>query len=714
VSGVPAASRRRIRRPPGHWTLLTFLGTVLLLLLFVEGVTEHTIGVSSTSPPKHGVPGRIEGSGPLLTERDGRLVARPFAQSHAVALTFDDGPSTRWTPRIAATLRRLHAPATFFVVGSEVARHSAIVARLRRDGFELGDHTFTHTGLTARPGWQRDLQLSATQSALAGAAGVTTKLLRPPYSSTSKSLTSRDTRVLVPLARSGYVIVLSELDTHDWEGGHSVRSIVEAALPRGSRGGIVLMHDGGGDRSRTVAALPSIVANLRRHGYRLVTVSDLLGVSRRAVNPVTTGSERWRGRLLLATLAIARNLTRYLTLLLVPIALLMILRAVFVVVLARAHARRTRAAVRIDHYTPPTSIIVPAYNECVGIERAVLSLVASDYPEYEVIVVDDGSTDGTGDVVEKLGLDRVTVLRQANAGKAAALNRGLAAARHPIIAMVDADTLFEPISLRRLVAPLGDQRVGAVSGNTKVGNRHGLLGRWQHIEYVMGFNLDRRLYDVLRCMPTVPGAIGAFRREALAVAGGVSSDTLAEDTDVTIAIGRAGWEVVYAEDARAWTEAPASLSALWRQRYRWSFGTMQAVWKHRAAVWRRGEGRIGRRGIPYLVLFQIVLPALAPLIDLFALYGVVFLDPVPVAAYWLAFNAIQLALGWYAFRLDHESPRPLWTVPVQQFVYRQLMYMVVLESLLSAIRGVRLRWQHLERTGDVEMPGQPGPNAPSG
>jgi cellulose synthase/poly-beta-1,6-N-acetylglucosamine synthase-like glycosyltransferase len=334
----------------------------------------------------------------------------------------------------------------------------------------------------------------------------------------------------------------------------------------------------------------------------------------------------------------------------------------------------------------------------------VRSLAASDYPEYEVIVVDDGSTDGTAEIVEGLGLERVRVLRQPNGGKSAALNRGLAAAHHEVLVMVDADTLFESDSLRRVVAPLADERVGAVSGNTKVGNRSRLLGRWQHIEYVMGFNLDRRLYDLLRCMPTVPGAIGAFRREAIAAAGGVASDTLAEDTDLTIAIGRAGWHVVYAEDARAWTEAPASLSALWRQRYRWSYGTMQAVWKHRAAIWRRGEGNIGRRGIPYLVLFQILLPMLAPLIDLFAIYGLFFLDPVPVLAYWVGFNLVQIALGAYAFHLDDESPRPLWTVPLQQFVYRQLMYMVVLESAISALRGVRLRWQHLERTGEVELP----------
>jgi cellulose synthase/poly-beta-1,6-N-acetylglucosamine synthase-like glycosyltransferase len=242
-----------------------------------------------------------------------------------------------------------------------------------------------------------------------------------------------------------------------------------------------------------------------------------------------------------------------------------------------------------------------------------------------------------------------------------------------------------------------------VSGNTKVGNRRGLLGRWQHVEYVLGFNLDRRLYDVLRCMPTVPGAIGAFRRQALAQVGGVPGDTLAEDTDLTIALGRAGWEVVYAEEARAWTEAPATLTALWRQRYRWSFGTMQAVWKHRSSIWSRGERRVGRVGLPYLVLFQILLPLLAPLVDVFTLYGILFLDPLPVLAYWAGFNAIQVAQGIYAFRLDGESPRALWVVPLQQFVYRQLMYLVVIESVISALRGTRQRWQHSERRGDVKV-----------
>jgi cellulose synthase/poly-beta-1,6-N-acetylglucosamine synthase-like glycosyltransferase len=336
----------------------------------------------------------------------------------------------------------------------------------------------------------------------------------------------------------------------------------------------------------------------------------------------------------------------------------------------------------------------------------VRSLALTNYPALEVIVVDDGSTDGTGALVEALGLPGVRVIRQLNGGKAAALTTGVLATEAEAVVMVDGDTVFERDTIARLVQPLADPAVGAVSGNTKVGNRSGLLGRWQHIEYVMGFNLDRRMYEVLQCTPTVPGAIGAFRRSVLIDVGGVSSDTLAEDTDLTLSIGRRGHRVIYNEDARAWTEAPSTFGGLWRQRYRWSFGTMQAVWKHKGATFsrNRNDRRIGLRALPYMILFQILLPLVAPMIDLFALYGVIFGNAAPVLAFWLAFNALQLGIAVVAFRLDGESLRPLWALPLQQFVYRQLMYLVIIESSISALIGARAHWQSIPRTGDVELP----------
>jgi len=400
----------------------------------------------------------------------------------------------------------------------------------------------------------------------------------------------------------------------------------------------------------------------------------------------------------------------------VLVGVLTIGRTVALFVLAARHARRRRSKTWRwgDPVTAPVSVIVPAYNEKEGIEAAVRSLSGGEHPGgIEVVVVDDGSTDGTADIVDAMNLPNVRVVRIPNGGKPNALNTGVALASHDLIVMVDGDTVFEPDSLNRLVQPFADPKVGAVAGNVKVGNRTSVVARWQHIEYVIGFNLDRRLYDVLRCMPTIPGAIGAFRREALREAGGMSHETLAEDTDVTMALCRAGWHVVYEERARAWTEAPASLKQLWTQRYRWSYGTMQAMWKHRRALVERGpSGRFGRLGLPLVALFGVALPLLAPIIDLLTLYGLLFLNRSETALAWLAMLGMQLLTAVVAFKLDREKLGPLWTLPLQQFAYRQLMYLVLIQSGLTALTGARLRWHKLRRAGTAAATAPAGLVAP--
>src|SRR5262245_2313223 len=693
---------RKIERPPAHWFVLgLFLGTLVLLLL-AEGLTVHTTGTSGTPPVSASRSRALPTNDALLVAGpNDTLVPRQTRVGRRIALTFDDGPDPRWTPEIAATLDGLHAPATFFAVGEQVVEHPGVVADLHRDGFELGNHTFSHANL-ASAGSLRDLQISLTESAISGAAGVRPRFVRPPYSAIPAAVDPEQERTYAEIAGHGYVIALANYDAEDWQ-RPGVEEILRNATPPGERGGVILMHDGGGDRSQTVVAIKRLVPELRARGFKFVSLGTLLGADAAETEPVASEGQRVRGEMLIASLTVARVLTDLLTALLIPIAVLAIMRTVAVVGVAHLHSRRPRGRPTRDGFQPPVSIVVPAYNEAAGIEQAVRSLAASEYPEFEVVVVDDGSTDGTGELVDGLGLGPVRVLREANRGKAEALNTAIAAAQHDLIAAVDADTVFEPGTLAALVRPFADERVGAVAGNTKVGNRRGLLGLSQHIDYVTGFNLDRRLYDVLGCMPTVPGAVGAFRRSALREVAGLSSDTLAEDTDVTIALGRRGWKVVYAQDARAFTEAPGNWSGLWRQRYRWSFGTMQSVWKHRGAFLRRSAGRIGRIGLPYLLLFQIALPLLAPLIDLFALYGILFLDPVPVLAYWFGFTLLILVQGAYAFHLDRERPWPLVALPLQTFAYRQLMYLVVLQSVASAVQGLRLRWQHVERSGDIEV-----------
>jgi cellulose synthase/poly-beta-1,6-N-acetylglucosamine synthase-like glycosyltransferase/peptidoglycan/xylan/chitin deacetylase (PgdA/CDA1 family) len=677
---------------------------VAAVAILFEGIATHTVGASAEPHDALGGPAPLANSRPILVAKGSRLVSIQPPPGRRIALTFDDGPDPRWTPKIAAILRREHVPATFFVIGSDAARHPDLVRLLVRNGHELGNHTFTHVALSNGPGWQRRLQLDLTEATIAGITGHYTRLVRPPYSATPDAVTSQVERDLATLAGRRYLIVLANYDSADWS-RPGIAKIVRNASPPGKTGGIVMLHDGGGNRSETVAALKQLIPRLRARGFRFVTVSELAGLSRSEVEPTSPGWEKRRGVVFAAAVRFGFVLVRVLLLLVGLVGTLFVARVVLVLGLAGHQFRATKRRPPAPNYLPPVVVVVPAYNEAIGIERAIRSLAASDYPDFEVVVVDDGSTDDTAAIVEGLALERVRLLRKTNGGKASALNAGIDASSAPVVVMVDGDTVFEPDALRRLVQPLGDPTVGAVSGNTKVGNRGGLLGRWQHIEYVTGFNLDRRMYEVLQCTPTVPGAIGAFRRDALLEVGGVPGDTLAEDTDLTLAIGRTGRRVVYAEDARAWTEAPSSFGDLWRQRYRWSYGTMQAVWKHKRALLTRDprERRIGRLALPYMILFQIVLPIGAPLIDLFALYGLLFSNAVPVLAFWLGFNALQLLLATFAFRMDNEPLRPLWALPLQQFVYRQLMYVVIIESTISALVGARAHWNPLTRTGDVEV-----------
>nr|WP_319669247.1 bifunctional polysaccharide deacetylase/glycosyltransferase family 2 protein [Streptomyces ipomoeae] len=523
------------------------------------------------------------------------------------------------------------------------------------------------------------------------------------------------------------------------------------------------MHDAGGDRSQTVKALGTYIEKMKAKGYTFTTVSGALqkddaengngdgagadagaangqqggqqagapsgapgadgqggpaaggqgtpGTSdAQAAHRTATGATLYEGKALIAAVYVAEYVVPTLSVGLMVVGVAVMGRFGMMLFLARRHYRE-RNKRRFSWGPPvtgPVSVIVPAYNEKECIANTLESLARSTHP-IEIIVVDDGSTDGTSEIAraaaEQLGMYNVRVIRQENAGKPAALNNGVRSASHDIVIMMDGDTVFEPDTVAKLVQPFADPSVGAVAGNAKVGNRNTVIGAWQHIEYVMGFNLDRRMYDLLRCMPTIPGAIGAFRRDAVLEVGGMSEETLAEDTDITIAMHRAGWRVVYQEHARAWTEAPGSLRQLWSQRYRWSYGTMQALWKHRKSLTDKGpSGRFGRVGMPLVVIFQIITPVFAPLIDVFTVYAMIFVDFKASLLAWFAVLGVQLVCAAYAFKLDKEKYRYLLMLPLQQLAYRQMMYLVLIHSCITALTGGRLRWQKLKRTGEVGTP----------
>jgi cellulose synthase/poly-beta-1,6-N-acetylglucosamine synthase-like glycosyltransferase/peptidoglycan/xylan/chitin deacetylase (PgdA/CDA1 family) len=697
--------------------LLLLLGLVVLLGLWcldgyvrqlgAEGapVTRQSTAGPSSDGAGSSIPPSITAGGPILVRDETGTVKGYRVRDRVLALTFDDGPDPRWTPRILAVLAAHHAHATFFVVGAKVNRYPDLARAIVAGGHEIGVHAFTHADLSGLPGWRRGLELELTRKAVAAATGRDVTVMRPPYSSTPAGLTAGQYALLHNPALRSYAVVLADRDSGDWR-RPGVAAIAAAAMPAVGRGAVVMMHDSGGDRSETVAALERLLDRLDGQGYAFDTVSRAAGMA--APGPASAGLV-WRGRALRIAQQAADLVGHGMRVLLALTLVLGLVRAVVAVTATRIQLRRVRRRQsRGIRFLGPVSVVVPAYNEAANIAATVRSLLASDYPDLEVIVVDDGSTDDTAQIVERLDLPRVRLIRQRNAGKPAALNAGIAQARGALLVLVDGDTVLDRQAVGRLVQPFQYRNVGAVSGNTKVANRQGLLGRWQHLEYVMGFNLDRRMFEVGDCMPTIPGAIGAFRRTALTQVGGVPAQTLAEDTDLTMAILRAGWQVVYEETAIAWTEAPATLAQLWRQRYRWCYGTLQAMWKHRGALLQSGTaGRLGRRGLLYLTVFQLLLPLSAPAVDVYALSGFLFLPATTVAATWLSFLLLQVLVAGYALRLDGESLKPLWALPLQQVLYRQLMYLVVVQSLVTALVGVRLRWQRIERTGQA-LPLLPG------
>ncbi|MGI9169379.1 MAG: glycosyltransferase family 2 protein, partial [Caulobacteraceae bacterium] len=369
---------------------------------------------------------------------------------------------------------------------------------------------------------------------------------------------------------------------------------------------------------------------------------------------------------------------------------------------------------------PLISVLIPCFNEEKVIVASVARILASDWKRLEVLVLDDGSTDATAAVV-RAAYDlepRVRLMSFPNGGKATALNRGLAQTHGDIVVALDADTLFAPDTLPRLARWFADPRVGAVAGNAIVGNRLNLITRWQALEYVTAQNMERRALAALGAVTVVPGAVGAWRREALTELGGYPADTLAEDQDLTLAFQRAGWRVEFDSSARAYTEAPDTVRGLLNQRFRWSFGTLQCLWKHRAGLFNRRRPVLGFVALPQIWLFQIVLTVAAPLVDLaivsslaWALYSRAYHpvewspdDSLRALFYWAAFIFLDLSAGALGMALERKAPwRDLVWLPIQRFGYRQLMYFVVVKSVVTAIRGYRVGWGKQERRATAVM-----------
>jgi len=650
------------------------------------------------------------------------VITRHGGAERKIALTFDDGPDPEYTPKILDALRQAGVPATFFIIGVNGQMHPDLLRREVDEGHEIGNHTFTHPNISTISPTQFQLELSATKHLLASAVGRHSLLFRPPYAVDAEPETIEQVRPIELATAQGYLVVGMQIDPDDWK-RPGVEEIVRRTVAEAERGegNMILLHDSGGDRSQTIQAIPRIVEELHGRGFRFVSVSELLGRSRDEVMPPVPADSAWRAWLDGAAFGIVNWSVATIHWLFLLGIVLGIGRLLFVGALAVYQRWQERRQVFDPAYSPTVAVVIPAYNEERVIVQTIASLLAGEHPrQFEIIVVDDGSSDATYRVVCEAFADdpRVRVFTKNNGGKPAALNQGIARTQAEIVVALDADTVFARDTISRLVRRFADPRVGAVAGNAKVGNRINLLTRWQALEYITSQNLDRRAFAVLDCITVVPGAVGAWRREVVERAGGFTGQTLAEDADLTLAIRKLGYAIVYEDQAVALTEAPDTVRGFVRQRYRWMYGTMQAAWKHRNVLFRPRYGALGLVALPNVVIFQVLFPLISPIMDLQLIgsLGIAAFNQWQhpeeyspdalwqVLFYYALFVMVDYLAAMLAFALERKES---WYLLIwlfwQRFFYRQLMYYVAIKSTLTSLQGAVVGWGKIDRKATVQQ-----------
>lgn len=639
-----------------------------------------------------------------------------------IALTFDDGPTPRFTRDVLDILSKFEVPGTFFALGDQMVKHPELIERMLDEGHNVGSHTFSHINISSLDPRMLNLELNSTQAIFESITGRNLALFRAPFSSDAWPVTVEEIQSLITISDNGYLSVGANVDTRDWD-DTPTDEIVRRAVSsvRSGVGQIIMLHDGGGDRTATVQALPQIITQLKQDGYRFISMAEYLGQTADDIMPTATN----RNTIYRAFVVSGFQLIRWGEVALKYVFLLAIilgcLRALFLIGLSFKKVKNKDAWAYDAKMS--VGVVIPAYNEVEVIVKTVNSVLRSSHKNISILVVDDGSTDDTFEHCRQhfLNHPKVEVVTQTNAGKSEALNFGFSKMNSDIVVALDADTVFDEQAIPLMMGHFSDPEVAAVSGNAKVGNRTKTLTKWQALEYIVAQNLDRRAFEYLNSITVVPGAVGAWRRSAVMEAGGFGSDTLAEDADLTVRLLRAGHRIKYEEFAIAYTEAPETVREFSKQRLRWMFGMMQVGIKNLSALKLRGSKSVGLVAVPNILIFQILFPLIAPIADFAALCVLATVavklgtsssliglsDTLHFLALFGAFIALDFLSALVAFWHEKdEDKRLLWWLLPQRFFYRQLIYIAAIQSIISAIRGEGVTWGHLRRTGSVVSPAE--------
>lgn len=373
------------------------------------------------------------------------------------------------------------------------------------------------------------------------------------------------------------------------------------------------------------------------------------------------------------------------------------------------HAERNVASREPEGELPPVSILIPAYNEAEVIGHAIESLLQLDYPTYEVIVVDDGSTDDTLEVARrwegKASGVEVRVLTKRNGGKASALNAGIARSKYPFVMCMDADSWVDPGSLKAAMPHFRDAAVGAVAGNVKVANRENLLTRLQALEYIEGLNMPRRAQGFIAAVNIVPGPVGVFRREALEEVGGYDTDTFAEDADLTLQLITSGWKIIYEDQAITWTQAPTRALDLIQQRYRWTRGILQALKKRKGVYWHPFPDFPLWLSAMEMGFEAIVWPILNVYAHLFfAIVALLFGAGELLLYWWILLTLLDLVMALVTVSMEEESLSLVPYAIIYRFFFILFLDITKMFATVEEVLNLGMEWDKLRRVSYAGAP----------